>query len=301
MWDGQSTGLGINAGDQQYVKGILSVSARAGPSVAGTASKFNVCRLHLLITSPNLGQTLTFLIRYDVQKHSPLPRHEIHDAVGDIIRQPRIRTRILQIGQRMWEGPRTAPRHGEHEMHRHPQCLGAVHVGERGRIRNDGVGHKRRSRDAVGLNARLPEAVEHAGDHCTLVLDVAGAQALHARDQPRVLDHVGHEFGGVSADGVELEAGVAHEGCEGVVRCKADAVAVFLEAVAEGDEGLHIPTAADYLDDDVELHLGLKLVVYIFWWWCGGNAIGKAGCQSCQCLCKPRVNVNIDSAIGYDG
>lgn len=50
---GQSVGLGINVGDQQYVNGIFKVSAKRGPSVSDIASR-SMDFLQSLITSPKL-------------------------------------------------------------------------------------------------------------------------------------------------------------------------------------------------------------------------------------------------------
>jgi hypothetical protein len=49
-----------------------------------------------------------------------------------------------------------------------------------------------------------------------------------------------------------LETGLLDEGGEDVVGCEADTMASLLEGGAEGDEGLDVAAAADYLDDDVE-------------------------------------------------
>ena len=57
MWEGQSAGLGTKAGDQQYVNGILRVSANAGPSNIAISSRSMDFR-HLLITSPSLSVVL---------------------------------------------------------------------------------------------------------------------------------------------------------------------------------------------------------------------------------------------------
>lgn len=53
MLSGQSAGLGTNEGDQQYVNGILSTSARHGPSVRGMGSMSNEWRQSLM-RSPSL-------------------------------------------------------------------------------------------------------------------------------------------------------------------------------------------------------------------------------------------------------
>jgi cbb3-type cytochrome oxidase cytochrome c subunit len=53
MLSGQSAGFGTSDGDQQYVKGILSASARHGPSVLDMGSRSNEWR-HALMRSPRL-------------------------------------------------------------------------------------------------------------------------------------------------------------------------------------------------------------------------------------------------------
>lgn len=45
----------------------------------------------------------------------------------------------------------------------------------------------------------------------TFLLDVACPQAFHAWNEARVADHVGHLFGGVTAEGVEFETIVCHK------------------------------------------------------------------------------------------
>lgn len=125
-------------------------------------------------------------------------------------------------------------------------------VCEAGRIRNNGFSNKRAPRNRVWLDTRPPAPLEHLSNHLALLLDIACAQALYARDQTRVLDHIGHQFGRVAADRVELEAGLAYEVSEGIVRRKAYAVAVALELGAEGDEGLDVAAATDDLDDNIQ-------------------------------------------------
>lgn len=55
MFEGQSDGFGTKAGDQQYVNGMLSVSASRGPSENATGSR-SIESLHPLITSPRLAR-----------------------------------------------------------------------------------------------------------------------------------------------------------------------------------------------------------------------------------------------------
>lgn len=95
--------------------------------------------------------------------------------------------------------------------------------------------------------------MQHFRDHDLLLLDLPVAERFHLGDQTGVLDHVCHQFCGVSPDGEELQEGVSYEVCEDIVGCDADAVAVALQRVSECDERLYIPATAHDLDDDVEL------------------------------------------------
>ena len=67
MYDGQSEGFGTNAGDQQYVKGTWSISARRGATIFATASSPKVFFLQRLITSPSPCQVMTSTILYDMK------------------------------------------------------------------------------------------------------------------------------------------------------------------------------------------------------------------------------------------
>src|SRR5690606_4959544 len=106
---------------------------------------------------------------------------------------------------------------GKHEMQRHAQRLGAVHVGKRRRIRDDGVGHERvagaHQADISGfalfvprVDARAPEAAEHGGHGAAAPAHVARAHRLDRRYHARVLDREGHELGRVAADREDLDA-----------------------------------------------------------------------------------------------
>lgn len=72
------------------------------------------------------------------------------------------------------------------------------------RVRNDRLGDEGTHRHQVRLDTRVPAAVQDLRDHLPLLLDVARPQALHAREQPRVLDHVRHQLCRVAADRIEL-------------------------------------------------------------------------------------------------
>ena len=76
MYDGQSTGFGISAGDQQYVNGIFNASASPVPAILGTGSRFSDFFLHKLITSDKLQWQLVHSFG-SLEIHSPLPSHHI--------------------------------------------------------------------------------------------------------------------------------------------------------------------------------------------------------------------------------
>jgi hypothetical protein len=69
MLEAQSAGLGIKAGDQQYVTGTLRVPRRKGPSVDGTGSSSKVSLRHLLTRSP----ILKFYISPDLKAKGTIP------------------------------------------------------------------------------------------------------------------------------------------------------------------------------------------------------------------------------------
>lgn len=70
MWSAQSDGLGTKAGDQQYVYGILSVSATKGASVIGKGCKSKDFRKPLITSA-----SLPVLVDYDQMGFSTCPCH----------------------------------------------------------------------------------------------------------------------------------------------------------------------------------------------------------------------------------
>lgn len=126
-----------------------------------------------------------------------------------------------------------------------------------GRIRNDGVGDERDRGDGIRLDTRRPAAVQHLLHHLALLLDIAGAETLHARDQGWVADHVRHQLGGIATDREEFEAGSSHERGEYIMGGQSYAMAVLLELVAQRDERLYVAAATDDLYDNVELDVEL--------------------------------------------
>lgn len=105
----------------------------------------------------------------------------------------------------------------------------------------------------IWLQARLPEVVKHLLDHVSFLLDLTRSKTLHAGDKARVLDHVRHQFVQIASDGVELQIGFPHEPGKHIVGGDSNAVSVPLELFAQGHERLHVATATNDLDDNVEL------------------------------------------------
>lgn len=82
---------------------------------------------------------------------------------------------------------------------------------------------------------------------------LAALEGVKARHEPRILDHEGHELGGVAANVEELEAILLDKRLKRGVGGDADAVAVGVaQRLAEGDKGLDVAAGADNLDDNVE-------------------------------------------------
>lgn len=106
----------------------------------------------------------------------------------------------------------------------------------------------------------------------------------------------------VAANGVELEAGGADEGAEGVVRGEADAVAVVLQFGAERDEGLDVAARADDLDDDVEADGALAEGVFALGvngrWSGGGGGHGRCIVEDAgEGAAEFGVEVDVDAAV----
>lgn len=90
-------------------------------------------------------------------------------------------------------------------MNRNSQGLRTVDVRKARRVGNDGICDKRLLRLWIIFNAGPPAAIKHLRDHALLPFDLAIAQRLHLWNQPRVLDHIGHQKCWITADGKELE------------------------------------------------------------------------------------------------
>jgi hypothetical protein len=56
----------------------------------------------------------------------------------------------------------------------------------------------------ASLNARSPRPAQNLCNALPSLTNIAAPQGVHARHQPRILDHEGHELGGVTANTEEL-------------------------------------------------------------------------------------------------
>lgn len=147
-----------------------------------------------------------------------------------------------------------------------------------GRVRNDGIGDKgpfcRVARHVLRrttqrriprvrlrwrpcsisrLDARPPAAHENLFDTPSSLAHLAALERVKARHEPRVLDHEGHELGGIAANVEELEPVLLDKRLKRGVGGDADAVAVGVaQRLAECDKGLDVAAGADNLDDNVE-------------------------------------------------
>lgn len=74
------------------------------------------------------------------------------------------------------------PGHGKEDVQRAVELLSAVHMCERDGVRDDSVGHERHRSAMGGPGTCVPAAVEDVADDATLLLDVAAAHSLEARD-----------------------------------------------------------------------------------------------------------------------
>ena len=174
----QSAGFGTSAGDQQYVTGTRSVSRSLGASDDGTGSR-SIVSLQSLMTSPSLptDQLSTQILSYESRQlgNSPLPRHPLHQPKRSIIRNPWVDALPdRHVRQGMREVSRARPRHGEHNVKRHRECLRAVHMRETRGIRDDGVRHEGRAGRLVWVDTRPPTALQYRLNHYPLLLYIAG-------------------------------------------------------------------------------------------------------------------------------
>jgi len=71
----------------------------------------------------------------------------------------------------MRESLSACPGHGEHDVYWDTQGLCAMNVGEAGRIRDDGICDEGDIGDWVRQQTRIPEPVQHVGNHGTLAAD----------------------------------------------------------------------------------------------------------------------------------
>lgn len=86
-----------------------------------------------------------------------------------------------------------------------------------GWIRNNSICHKWVACLGVRHYARVPEPIEHLGNHLPLGVDVSSSKTVNTRDEPWVLDHVCHKLRWIASDRIELDVGRLNKGLEYVV------------------------------------------------------------------------------------
>lgn len=185
-------------------------------------------------------------------------------------------------------------------MNWHAHSLSAVNVRKTRRIRDYSVGNERCVQHRIRVDAASPATVQHLLNHLPLTFDVNLTETLHVGDQPGVLDHVRHEYGGVASDRIESEAGLPNKVLEHVMRCQTDTVAMLLQFVAQSDERLDVAPAADDLDDDVELQVEIARLHV------GGGRFGRDDLwwmdeQLRECPAEPGIEIHVDTAIIWFG
>lgn len=103
------------------------------------------------------------------------------------------------------------------------------------------------------LYTRSPTSHKHFLNTPPSLADLSTRDRVEARHQARVLDHKGHELGGVTANAEEFEPIPLHEGLESGVGCDSYPMAICIfEDLAQGNERLDIATGANNLDHDIE-------------------------------------------------
>jgi hypothetical protein len=141
-----------------------------------------------------------------VDGRSPLPGQPFDDPIARKINRSRRYVSSAEIGQRMGDSSRAAPRHSKHKVQRYAQCLRAVDVSKAWWISNNSICNERFLRMRIMLNASPPASLEQLQDHVAFSLNIALVQTLHTWNEPWILYHVRHELLWVAPDGKELQA-----------------------------------------------------------------------------------------------
>ncbi len=94
-----------------------------------------------------------------------------------------------------------------------------MHVSEAGWVGDDCIGYEGSSSYRIVLDAGIPTSLKHFRDHGPLFPNVTLAHTFHARDDARILDHVGHELFWIAANGKEFQPSFCDEVLEDIVCC----------------------------------------------------------------------------------
>ena len=207
-----------------------------------------------------------------------LPGEEVDERVRHEVGVAGVGVALADLRQGVREALGRAGGEGEHEVQRHAEALGAVHVRVAGRVGDDGVGDEglaraqhlevRHVRLVVGrVDAGPPEALEHLVHGGAPAADLTGPDRLHLGDQAGVLHHEGHQLGRVPADRKELQAAFTlDKSLECGMRGDADPMVILIvKDLAEPQKRLNVPSAAYHHDHNIQAwrrYLQLRRAVF---------------------------------------
>lgn len=148
-----------------------------------------------------------------------------------------------------------SPGHSKHHMQRDRESLRTVNMCKARRVGNYGIGNKRDATDRIVIDAGFPATRQHLRHHCPLTLDLPVTQSLHLGDQTGIFHHICHQLGWVSSNRVELQARLGNKIFEYVMGGQTHAVAVQLKLIAQGNKWLHITSASDNLNNNIQMNV----------------------------------------------
>jgi hypothetical protein len=152
------------------------------PTVNATSSNPKVFRRNRFIKSPNLHQ-------YH-QIHVPLPSQRFNQYITQIICNPRLNIRTLNIRQWMRKTHRRTPRHRKHNPRRYAQSFRTMNMRKTRWIGYNCICNK------VVLDTGAPTSFDHFVHHFSAPADFACLKGFQGGDQGGVADHVLDVFSG---------------------------------------------------------------------------------------------------------
>lgn len=163
-------------------------------------------------------------------------------------------------------------------MKRHPKFLGDMNVRKARRVSNDDVCDEwpvarvaydgdgfglgivisaakpgRRPQAITGFDARSPATHDNLFDALSAFGDLPSLQRVETGHQAGILDHEGHELGGISPNSKEFQAILLDKLLKGSVGSNSNAMAVrILKYLTERNEGLDIAARPHDLYDNIQ-------------------------------------------------